>query len=67
MAAGVHLNVITSVERLKIKLFVWLGCPQSQVNSVAGSEARDGVVMSHRRHLLRRIPPVFRVLYRLSV
>ena len=46
-----HLNIVTGVEGLQVKLLPGLGGPQAQVDCVVGLEPWDGVVVGDSRHL----------------
>ena len=42
-----YLHIVTGIEGLKIKLPVWLGSPEAQVDGVVCVKARDWVVIGN--------------------
>ena len=49
--SSIYLHIVPCVEGFQVKLPIWLGSPQPQVDGVVGVKARDWVVICNRCHL----------------
>lgn len=46
-----YLHIVSCVEGFQVKLSVWLGSPQAQIDGVVSLEAWNGIVVSNCCHL----------------